>query len=384
MFDKQTIEKFSSLTTPFYYYDLNLLDQNLIELKKISAIYGYKIHYALKANADEKILKKIKDSGFGADCVSGNEVKKSLDCGFPRAEIVFAGVGKTDQEIFFALENNIFCLNCESLQELEVVNSLAKNMNKTATIALRLNPNLDAETHHYITTGREENKFGIPHRDIEHAVDYLKDLSNLNLIGLHFHIGSQISNMEIYKNLCLAVNELQIQLSERGISLSHLNLGGGLGVDYENPDDNPVPDYGSFFQTFKQYLNPLPGQTVHFELGRALVGQCGTLISRVLYVKKGIATQFAVIDAGMTELIRPALYQAYHKIENLTSSAVPCTYDVVGPVCESADFLGKAVRLPETKRGDLLAIRTAGAYARVMASQYNMREPAKVVYSDEI
>jgi diaminopimelate decarboxylase len=353
-------------------------------LRKISTSYGYKIHYALKANADEKILKKIRNSGFGADCVSGNEVKKALECGFPRDNIVFAGVGKTDQEISLALENNIFCLNCESLQELEVVNNLAKSINKTATIALRLNPNLDAETHYYITTGREENKFGIQLNDINHAVDYLKALSNLKLIGLHFHIGSQISNMEVYKNLCLIVNKLLIKLSEKGISLNHLNLGGGLGIDYENPDDQPVPDYRSFFQTFKQNLEPVDGQTVHFELGRALVGQCGTLISRVLYIKKGISTHFAVIDAGMTELIRPALYQAYHKIENLSSSAAPRTYDVVGPVCESADFLGKAVTLPETKRGDLLAIRTAGAYAQVMASQYNMRDLAKAVYSDEI
>jgi len=384
MFDSQLIEKFKQHPTPFYYYDLGLLQENLKVLKDISSSLGYKIHYALKANVDERILKLICDAGLGADCVSGNEVKKALQIGFPKNEIVFAGVGKTDKEILLALENEIHSLNCESLQELEVINSLAKKMEKIAPVSLRLNPGLDARTHQYITTGLQENKFGISQVDFDAAINNLDRFKHIKLIGLHFHVGSQITDFEVFKNLCLKVNEIQRMLEQKDIRLPHLNLGGGLGVDYQHPDEKPIPDYEGYFRVFKNNLKSLPWQSVHFELGRSIVAQCGTLISRVIYVKKGINTQFAILDAGMTELIRPALYQGYHKIENLTSTTGTQKYDVVGPVCESADFFGKGVTLPETQRGDLIAIRTVGAYGQVMASGYNLRDPAKVVYSDQV
>ena len=375
MFNSQIIEKFKNLPTPFYYYDLGLLEENLQTLDRISSSFGYKVHYALKANANDRILKLIYGYGFGADCVSGNEVKKALDIGFPKNKIVFAGVGKTDEEINLALENEIQCINIESIQEMEVINNLAEKFNRIVPIALRINPDLDAHTHHYITTGLEENKFGVYQHDLDGALDNLSSFKYLQLIGLHFHIGSQISDLNVFKNLCLKVNEIQGRVEIRGIKLEHLNLGGGLGVDYQNPDNNLISD-------FHNYLKPLENQSVHFELGRSIVAQCGSLISRVLYVKKGIKTRFAVLDAGMTELIRPALYSAFHKIENLTGAGENQKYDIVGPVCETADFFGKGVELPEVKRGDLIAIRTTGAYGQVMASHYNLRDFADVVYSD--
>ena len=384
MFNSELIEKFRNYKTPFYYYDLGLLEKNLEHLKQASSSAGYKIHYALKANADERILKLICDYGFGADCVSGNEIKKALQIGFPNNEIVFAGVGKTDAEIILALEKEIQCLNCESLQELEVVDNLSKKMDRITPVSLRLNPGLDAKTHHYITTGLQENKFGISEVEFNKVINSLGSFEHLNLIGLHFHIGSQITDFEVFKSLCFKVNEIQNSLGENNIQVTHLNLGGGLGVDYHNPDENMIPDYSGYLQIFQRYLKTLPGQKIHFELGRSLVAQCGTLISKVLYLKKGVNTQFAILDAGMTELIRPALYNSFHKIENLTSAKEAQKYDVVGPVCESSDFFGKSVSLSETQRGDLIAIRTIGAYGEVMASRYNLRDPAQVVYSDQM
>lgn len=384
MFNSNLIRKFQSLETPFYYYDIELLKQTLCSAKKIADKHGYKIHYALKANSNDRILQIIKDHGFGADCVSGNEVAKALQIGFAPEDIVFAGVGKTDKEILLALANRIHCFNCESMPEMEVLDQLAGGMSATASIALRINPDLDAKTHHYITTGLEENKFGIYFEDLEETLALLTRLKRLNLIGLHFHIGSQVTDLQVFKGLCLRVNKLQNWLKERHISIEHVNVGGGFGIDYHHPDDQAVPDLENYFQVFQQFLEPLPNQTVHFELGRALVGQCGSLISRVLYVKHGVHTNFVILDAGMTELIRPALYQSFHKIENLSSTRTVWKYDVVGPICESSDCFGKAVTLPKTERGDLMALRSTGAYAEVMASQYNLRDLAPAVYSDEL
>jgi diaminopimelate decarboxylase len=314
--------------------------------------------------------------------VSGNEVKRALEIGFPKDKIVFAGVGKTDPEIKFAIKSEIQCINCESLEEIEVVNGLSEEMEKITPIALRLNPSLDAKTHAYITTGLEENKFGIALSEVKKVLDDLDRFRNLKLGGLHFHIGSQIADLKVFKELCLKVNEIQKALKKQHIQIEHLNLGGGLGVNYQNPEENLVSDFNHYFRVFHRSLRPYPNQTVHFELGRSIVAQCGTLISRVLYIKKGVKTQFVILDAGMTELIRPALYQSFHKIENLSNNKGTQKYDVVGPVCESADFFGKGVFLAETQRGDLIAIRTIGAYGEVMASRYNLRDPAKVVYSD--
>lgn len=381
MFTPEIITKFSNTPTPFYHYDLNVLEQTLKALKSEADKYDYHVHYALKANSNNIILNAIKQFGLGADCVSGNEILKAVECGYNNTSIAFAGVGKSDQEINIGLDHDIFCFNCESLPEIEVINELAANKNKVANIALRINPNVNAKTHHYITTGLEENKFGINMWELENVIEALKSFNNIKLIGLHFHIGSQITDLSVFKGLCIRVNEIQDWFISRNIIVEHINVGGGLGVDYENPDENLIPDFKNYFGLFNQFLTLQPSQQLHFELGRAIVAQCGNLISKVLYIKNGVNTNFAIIDAGMTELLRPALYQATHKIENLSSSAPTQKYDVVGPVCESSDCFGKAIDLPETKRGDVIAIRTAGAYGEVMANRYNLRELNEVVFS---
>jgi len=385
MFTPETIQQFENTPTPFYHYDVNILERTLSVLKKEADRYNYHVHYALKANVNPTILKTIEQHGLGADCVSGNEIVRAVECGFESSTIAFAGVGKSDTEINTALDNDIFCFNCESLPEIEVINELAAAKRKIASIALRINPNVNAKTHHYITTGLEENKFGINRWELEDVVNALSNLSNIKLIGLHFHIGSQITDLNVFKGLCLRVNELQDWFIQRHITIEHINVGGGLGVDYEHPDENLIPDFKSYFGLFNEFLELLPHQQLHFELGRAVVAQCGNLITKVLYVKKGVNTNFAIVDAGMTELLRPALYQAVHKVENLTSFANEQKYDVVGPVCESSDCFGKAITLPETKRGDVIAIRTAGAYGEVMANGYNLRELNNEVltYSDK-
>jgi len=393
MFTEGKIKYFKTLETPFYFYDLDVLNRSVEAIKK-AAPKDYHIHYALKANPHPEILKVIKESGFGADCVSGNEVKRAVECNFKSNDIVFAGVGKSDKEINYALDQSIFCFNVESIPELKVIDQLAKNKNTIANIALRINPNVDAYTHKYITTGLEENKFGINPYEFDAVLAEIKKLPNLNFSGLHFHIGSQIADLTPFKNLCLRVNEINKWFIQKGYLLPHINVGGGLGINYKEPDEKDVVDFESYFKVFTQYLELNPQQQVHFELGRAFVGQCGSLISRVLYIKNGINTNFAILDAGMTELIRPALYQAYHKIENISAQLAAkkqeqgtrnehgtdqhiVKYDVVGPICESSDCFGKAVELPETKRGDLIAIRSAGAYGEVMCSHYNLREQVK-------
>ncbi len=390
MFDQTIINKFQSIKTPFYYYDVNVLKQTLDAVKKESDKYNFIVHYALKANANNELLNIIKSYHIGADCVSGNEVKKAVECQFDSQHIVFAGVGKSDEEINYALDQNIFCFNCESLQEIEIINELAAAKNKTASIALRINPNVNANTHKYITTGLEENKFGINLWELEAVVNKITTCANIKLIGLHFHIGSQITDLSAFKSLCLKVNEIQSWFVSHKIHIENINVGGGLGVDYHNPDENLIADFAAYFKLFNDFLELRPNQKVHFELGRAIIAQCGTLISRVLYIKNGVNTNFAILDAGMTELMRPALYQAYHKIENISASNNKqqtlnnLKYDVVGPICESSDCFGKAVNLPETKRGDLIALRTAGAYGEVMSSAYNLRDRVKAVYSDKI
>ena len=392
MFSPDTINRFNTLETPFYYYDLDLLRQTLKACKEASSRYGFHVHYAMKANFNPKVLSAIQSFGFGADCVSGNEVIAAIANGFDKNQVVFAGVGKSDKEINAALDADIFCFNVESVQELQIINDLAKAKNKIARVAIRINPNVDAHTHHFITTGLDENKFGINGWQLNDVAETLRKCANLQFIGIHFHIGSQITDLEVYRSLCIRINEMQDWFEDHGFQVKILNTGGGLGVDYHNPDGNPIPDFEGYFKVFKDFLNIKPGQEVHFELGRALVAQSASLISRVLYVKMGQKKNFLVLDAGMTELIRPMLYQAYMKVENL--SRKPDTldsglktqdsrlkYDVVGPICESTDCFQKDVELPESFRGDLFAIRTAGAYGEVMASRYNLRDAIQSVYS---
>jgi len=396
MFSDKDIAHFSKLETPFYYYDLNLLERTLNACHEASSIYKYHVHYAMKANFNPAVLTKIEKVGFGADCVSGNEVKKAIELGFDKKKIVFAGVGKSDKEINEALDLDIFCFNVESVQELQVINELAEARNKKAKVAIRINPNVDAYTHANITTGLDENKFGINSWDLPACAAILNISPNLEFVGIHFHIGSQITNMDVYKSLCVRVNEFATWFEDHGFKVTVLNVGGGLGIDYHHPNGQ-IPDFKSYFKIFADFLTVKPYQEVHFELGRALVGQSASLISKVLYVKNGKKKNFIVLDAGMTELMRPALYQAYHQIENISKQSsgsssttvnpetgLPTKYDVVGPICESTDCFGKEVALPETFRNDLIAIRSAGAYGEVMASHYNLREEIRFVSSEEI
>ncbi len=392
MFNSALVNRFQQLETPFYYYDLELLKATLKACADASFKHHFRVHYAMKANFNPRVLATIQSFGFGADCVSGNEVLAAVAHGFKKEKIVFAGVGKSDKEINLALDQAIFCFNAESVQELDVINNLASAKNKTANIAIRINPNVDAHTHHFITTGLEENKFGINTWELPAVAEKLRQCKNLNFLGIHFHVGSQINDLSVFQNLCLKVNEIQLWFQEEGFEVKVLNVGGGLGIDYFLPDKNSIVDFGSYFQVFKDFLQINPNQEVHFELGRALVAQCASLISRVLYVKNGIKKNFLVLDAGMTELIRPMLYQAYHQIENVSrqpsaSNIEPQTsnlkpYDVVGPICESTDCFRTDVELPESERGDLIAIRSAGAYGEVMASGYNLRDRVQTVYSE--
>lgn len=375
------LEQFAKLETPFYYYDLDLLRATLKCIASEQQKYGYKVHYAVKANANPRLLNEIRLAGLGIDCVSGNEVQCALENGFDAKSIVFAGVGKSDWEIQLALDANIECFNVESLPELEVINSLAAKSGKVATVALRINPNVDAHTHSYITTGMEENKFGIGLWEVESIVEAIRSMNNISLKGIHFHIGSQITDLGAFQALCSRINELQKWFEQNHVKLDIINVGGGLGVDYEHPDKKPIADFEQYFAMFHKHLELREGQEVHFELGRAVVAQCGTLITKVLYVKEGQKKKFAIVDAGMNDLIRPALYHAYHKIENISSDAPTQQYDVVGPVCESSDCFGKATVLNETKRGDFIAIRSAGAYGEVMSSRYNLRKIAETHFS---
>ncbi len=379
------IDRFREIETPFYYYDTKLLRDTLNTVcREVAKYNNFCVHYAVKANANEKILSLIRESGLGADCVSGGEIREAIKVGFPTDKIVYAGVGKSDKEINLELDYNIFCFNVESIPELEIINELAAAKGKIANVAFRINPNVGAHTHANITTGLAENKFGISMEDMDKVIDLALALKHVSFKGLHFHIGSQILDMGDFVALCNRVNQLLDRLYARHIMVEHINVGGGLGIDYQHPNRQSIPDFATYFATFNKHLKLHLHQKVHFELGRSIVGQCGSLITQVLYVKQGSHKQFAIVDAGMTDLIRPALYQAYHKIENLSSDASCEAYDVVGPICESSDVFGKAIDLNFVKRGDLLAIRSAGAYGEIMASGYNCRTLPKGYLSDEL
>jgi diaminopimelate decarboxylase len=384
MSDSFLLQKLQNIKTPFYYYDMELLERTLKTVSEEAKKHGFVVHYAIKSNANPRVLEMIRSFGLGVDCVSGFEVQRALDAGFKASGIVFAGVGKSDWEIELGLDNDIACFNVESVPELEVINDLASKKGKVANVAIRINPNVNAKTHHYITTGLKENKFGINQWDLEKVTEALNRMKHLKLEGIHFHIGSQITDLSSFKDLCVRVNEIQDWFVSQHMAPRVINVGGGLGIDYEDPDQNPIPDFEGYFNVFKDGLNLKGDQEVHFELGRSLTGQAGSLITKVLYIKEGVKTKFAIVDGGMTELIRPALYQAYHKIENISSAAPEEKYDVVGPICESSDSFGKAVSLPRTSRGDLIALRSAGAYGEVMASQYNLRNLPPSAYSDQL
>lgn len=372
------IDKFQEIQTPFYYYDTNVLRQTLKTINEEAGKHeGFEVHYAVKANANPKVLNIICQAGLGADCVSGGEIQAAIKAGFPASKIVYAGVGKSDWEINLGLEKGIFCFNVESIPELEIINELAEKQNKIAQVCFRINPDVGAHTHANITTGLAENKFGIAMRDMEAVIEEAAKMKNIQFLGLHFHIGSQILDMGDFEALCNRINELQNQLEAHHIVVKNINVGGGLGIDYNHPNRQPIPNFKDYFDTYAKKLKLRDGQKLHFELGRAVVGQMGSLITKTLYIKQGTVKQFAIVDAGMTDLIRPALYQAYHKIENISSDEPVETYDVVGPICESSDVFGKAVDINKAHRGDLIALRSAGAYGEIMASQYNCRQLPK-------
>ena len=382
MITKETAGKFRDLPTPFYYYDLDNLHSVCHTVKEGSEKTGIRVHYAIKANANPRLLNIIASYGFGADCVSFNEIRCAVTAGFKASEVVFAGVGKSDRDISYALDTEILCFNSESIQEIEVIDLIAGQKGKIANIALRINPYVEAHTHKYITTAVPESKFGLNTWELSEVLDRMMSLKNVRLTGIHFHIGSQITKMTVFQSLCARINELQEWFASRNVNLEIINVGGGLGIDYTDPEK--TPNFNEYFALIREFVKLRPGQQLHTEPGRSLIGQCGSLISKVLFIKKGSNTTFAIIDAGMNDLIRPALYQAYHKIENLTSNGPKGKYDVVGPVCESADSFGKLIELPETTRGDIIAIRSAGAYGEAMASRYNMRDLPRAVFSDEI
>ncbi len=381
MFNKQLIEKYKYNRTPFYYYDTGLLQKTLFVAKKAASLYNYQLHYAIKANANLELLQIINKFGLGADCVSGNEISRALLSGIPNHKIVFAGVGKTDDEIEYAIKQEIFSINCESVQELNIINNIAQKLNKIVRIALRINPNVDANTHQKITTGLNINKFGLSNRDIADIINNIETYKYLIIDGLHFHIGSQIRDLSIFEKLCQKVNYYQDLFHKKGIKIEHLNLGGGLGIDYENPL-NQIPDFTNYFSVFHQNLKIKKYQNIHFEPGRSIVGQSGVLITKVLYVKENESIKTLILDAGFTELLRPALYQADHKIINLSSNQQLDVYDVAGPICETSDYFAKNILLSKSQRGDLLAIMSSGAYGEVMASQYNLRPRVNSINSD--
>ncbi len=371
-----------NISTPCYFYDMDLLNKTLDSLQEAAKKHDYLVHYALKANYEEPIVKEIASRNLGADCVSGGEVDFAIKMGFEPSKIVYAGVGKTPLEIKRALQIDIACFNVESIEELDMIQQIAERMNKTATVALRINPDIDAHTHHYITTGLAETKFGISLPMFDLAVKKALELPNIKLAGLHFHIGSQITLADPYRLLSVKASELVAELKNKfQFTPEYINLGGGLGIDYDNPDNEPVADFSMLFDTVSQHLDIDSSIKVHFELGRSIVAQCGTLLASVIYVKNGVGKRFIIVDAGMNDLIRPALYEAHHKIENLTADLMrpgsPVqTYDVVGPICESSDCFDRDLTLPVTQSGDLIAIRSAGAYGSAMSSTYNMRQPA--------
>lgn len=378
------VEKFKAIPTPFYYYNTGLLQETLDIVRHEAGKYGYHIHYAIKANANPRILSILAKNGLGADCVSGGEIQAALRAGFPADKIVYAGVGKADWEINLGLDNNIFCFNVESIAELRIIDELAAAKDKVVSVELRINPEVDAHTHAKITTGMKENKFGINLSQLPLVLDDLSNLKHVKLIGIHCHIGSQITDISAFRNLAIRVNEIQEELEERGVTVENLNFGGGLGIDYYHPNHLSIPAFDEYFAVFHKLLQLRPGQQVHFEPGRSVVAQCGSLIAKVLYVKEGETKKFAILDAGFTELIRPAMYDAYHRIENISNDEKPELYDVVGPICESSDVFGKEIELNKVHRGDIIALRSAGAYGEVMASQYNCRQLPESYFSDSL
>lgn len=385
MLSRQIALKLKGYETPYYLYDINLFRQTLESVVYESKKYDYKVHYAIKANYDDYLLQIIKEYGIGIDCASGNEVKKAIEAGFDPKGIVYAGVGKRDKEIKYAIEQDILTINCESIEELKVVNKFAAEAGKIVDIALRVNPDIDPKTNHCIDTGQADSKFGISYEEILDSANEIKALKSLNIIGIHLHIGSQIRELHVFENMCNKVNVIVENLERLGFEFSFVDVGGGLGINYDVPENEPIPNFASLFSIVHNYLN-VGKKSIHFEFGRSIVGECGELITTVLFNKTtATGRRLVIVDSSMTELVRPAMYGSYHNIENITSeNEKKIKYTVVGTACESTDVFDASVSLKETKRGDLLTIKSAGAYGMSMASRYNLHDLPPAIYSDKI
>ena len=384
MLSRHIASKLRGFETPFYLYDTALLRQTLESVVYESNKYGYKVHYAIKANYDDHLLAIIREYGLGIDCASGNELRKAVEAGFDPRGIVYAGVGKRDKELRYAISQGILAINCESIEELEVVDALSAEAGAVTDVALRINPDIDPRTNHCIDTGQADSKFGISYEEVlEHAAR-IKSLTHVNVVGVHLHIGSQIRELHVFENMCRKVNVIVRNLEGLGFSFRFVD-GGGLGVNYDVPENEPIPNFASLFSIVHNHLD-IGGKEVHFEFGRSIVAECGELITRVLFNKTtATGRKLAIVDASMTELIRPALYGSYHNIENITSEEETSDkYTVVGTACESTDVFDENVSLRRTRRGDLLSIKSAGAYGMSMASRYNLHDLPGAVYSDEL
>jgi diaminopimelate decarboxylase len=364
--------------TPFYCYSTATLERHFRVFSE-AVPKGTLVAFAMKANGNLAVLKTLAKLGAGADVVSGGELKKALAAGIPANRIVFSGVGKTTREMRLGLEAGIYQFNVESEPELEALNEVAISLGKTAPITIRVNPDVDAKTHAKISTGTSETKFGIPWSRARAAYKRAGELPGVNVVGVDVHIGSQITELEPFEKAFARVAELIALLRADGHEITRADLGGGLGVPYRL-DDAPPPApraYGEMIAKLTKDLNV----SLIFEPGRLIAANAGILVSRIIYVKDGEAKKFLILDAGMNDLIRPAMYDAHHDIVPVAepSSSTKIVYDVVGPVCETADRFAQDRALPPLESGDLVALMTAGAYGAVMASAYNARPPAPEV-----
>ncbi len=376
-----------TMETPFYFYDIALLRQTLESVTMEAKKYGYFLHYAIKSNFDEYLLSIIREYGLGVDCASGNEVAKAVEAGFDPKTIVYAGVGKSDKELRYALSLGLQSINAESVQELEVLNDLAGQMGIKAEVCMRVNPDIDPRTNHCIDTGQADSKFGISYEELQGKSEWIKSLPNLRIKGMHIHIGSQIRELHVFENMCRKANSIYNWLVENGFNIEMVDCGGGLGVNYDVPENEPIPNFASMFSIVHNYLR-VGDAEVHFEFGRSIVAQCGELITRVLFNKTtATGRRLLIVDASMTQLIRPMLYGSYHNIENITASTdeVPREkYTIVGTACESTDVFGENYTMRASRRGDLLTVKSAGAYGMSMASRYNLHDLPGAVYSDHL
>jgi len=373
------------METPYYLYDLNLLESTLIQAQTAADLYNMKLMYAIKANTNKRVLEKIRSFGFGIDAVSIGEIELAIDNGFQPYQIVFAGSGKTKREITRALEYGIAVIHCESIQEWDFITSTITE-NCPTRIALRINPNVNVDTHVNIQTGGENHKFGISIREAQELIDRLiTSESQIMPCGFHFHVGSQITQMDFFEDMSRAVKRFLSTLPA-DFEFDYLNLGGGLGVNYEDPEQDCMPNFLGWMRAIRPHFSSEDFPIIHLEPGRSLVAQCGRIISEVLYVKERPGEKIAILDAGMNDLMRPALYDARHLVtmhNDQYNTNETNMYTVAGPSCESTDTFGKNFELPILKTGEHVAIHTCGAYAESMRLNYNHRGSATCVYCEE-